>query len=280
MTTARILAFRASDGYEWRYRQYDPVGESVGHIVALHGIQSHGAWYQATNQWLVERGWRLSFLDRRGCGLNESARGDCPSFRRLLDDIAEFIAETRRELIGPLILMGISWGGKLAVALQKRHPGLCNGLVLITPGFKPKVRPRLYHRMRIMINRFVTPERLFPIPLNEPELFTANPIRQQYIAEDPFALRQATARLLFESARMDVYLRIAAKRVRCPTLVLLAGLDRIIDNKKTRKFLRRMKDANVKTAQFGNAHHTMEFEENGSPFYEALKTWLDRLVAQ
>jgi len=276
VSAALIKTFRASDGCEWQYRLYEPDQKPVGHIVVLHGIQSHGGWYETTNQHLAQQGWRVSFLDRRGCGLNSHHRGDCPSFRRLLDDIAEFIRAEPSQNQEPLVLMGISWGGKLAVALQKRHPGLCAGLVLITPGFKPKVRPRLWQRLRIAVNRFVRPTRLFPIPLNEPELFTANPERRNFIADDPLALRKATARLLFESARMDVYLRIAAKKVRCPTLVLLAEHDRIINNRKTRRFLRRCRRAVVQIVEYRGAHHTLAFEPSGPPFYDDLQKWLDR----
>jgi alpha-beta hydrolase superfamily lysophospholipase len=277
VSAAVIKTFRASDGYEWQYRSYEPDQAPIGHMIILHGIQSHGGWYETTNQWLVRHGWRVSFLDRRGCGLNSQARGDCPSLRRLLDDIAEFMRAEHNRTAGPVLLMGISWGGKLAVALQKRHPGLCHGLVLITPGFKPKVRPRLWQRLRIAVNRFVRPTRLFPIPLNAPELFTANTERRRFIAEDQWALRQATARLLFESARMDVYLRVAARKVRCPTLVLLAEYDRIINNRKTRRFLGRCKRADVQVIEYSGAHHTLEFESAGPPFHDDLARWLSRL---
>ena len=55
----------------------------------------------------------------------------------------------------------------------------------------------------------MAPENPFPIPLNEPEMFTANPAWQQFLREDPLRLRQATARLLIESVRLDGYLRFA-----------------------------------------------------------------------
>jgi hypothetical protein len=62
-------------------------------------------------------------------------------------------------------------------------------------------------RIGTLFARLVSPRRHFAIPLNDPELFTGNPIFQRFIRDDPLALRTGTARLLVESARMDVYNR-------------------------------------------------------------------------
>jgi alpha-beta hydrolase superfamily lysophospholipase len=265
------IPITASDGYEWHYCRFLPAG-GLGEVVVLHGIQSHSGWYHRTALELTSAGYSVSLLDRRGCGINERGRGDALSFRRLLDDIAEYMAELQR----PRFLVGISWGGKLAVALQRRHPGLTNRLVLIAPGLRPRVRPPFGDRLRIFTSQFLSPGRQFPIPLNEPELFTANHERQEFIRQDPLALREASARLLFESARMDVYLRFAVRHVTMPVLLLLAGQDRIIDNSATRRFCERFPTTDRTVIEYANAHHTLEFEPAGPPFLSDLLGWLEK----
>src|SRR5207245_1552815 len=181
-------------------------------------------------------GFAVSFLDRRGSGLNREQRGDTPGFRRLLDDIAEFLCSP---LLGgpPAFLVAISWGGKLAAALQRRHPGLVAGLALLCPGFFAQVRPSRRERLAILWARLTRPGQHFSVPLNDPELFTATPRWQEFIRTDPLALREATARLLVESVRLDGYLRPVPVHVRVPVLLLLAERDRIIDNARTRRFV-------------------------------------------
>ncbi len=297
-----IEEFKASDGYTCRYRRYVPAGAPKAHLVCIHGIQSHGGWYEYSCTRLSREGFAVSFLDRRGSGLNEQARGDTPSFRRLLDDLAEFILslskaqaanETRRLSEGgsvaaspgrqlaaspPVILVAISWGGKLALALQRRYPGIVNGLVLLCPGFFPRVRPSFRQRLAITGARVVSPLKLFPIPLNDPELFTATPHWQKFILEDPLSLRQATARLLVESARLDGYLRFAASYVRKPVLVLLAEQDRIIDNGQTRQFVDRFPATDKKIIEYPGAHHTLEFEPDPNRFINDIQRWLEERV--
>jgi alpha-beta hydrolase superfamily lysophospholipase len=265
-----LLSFTAGDGYEWRYRRYEPRDSPRASVVVLHGIQSHGGWYDRTSFKLTTAGYAVKFLDRRGCGVNARDRGDAPSFRRLLDDIAEFLGK----MSPPRFLIGISWGGKLAVGLQRRHPRLTNGLVLIAPGLCPRVWPPWGQRVRIAVSRFVAPSRQFAIPLNDPDLFTANKERQLFIRDDPLALRSASARLLFESSRMDVYLQFAARHVTMPILLLLAGKDRIIDNTATRQYVGRFPTADRTIIEYPDAHHTLEFEPGGPPFLGDLLNWL------
>jgi alpha-beta hydrolase superfamily lysophospholipase len=262
---------QASDGYHWRYSRYSPEKSPRATVVCVHGIQSHAGWYTRSCERLATAGYEVCFLDRRGSGQNSAERGDAPGFRRLLDDIAEFIAKRRGAR--PIALLAISWGGKLAAALQRRHPGLVDALALLCPGFCPKVGLPFAQRLAVAAVRVVRPRRLFDIPLTDPELFTAYPEALRFIREDPLALRQATARLLVESTRLDAYLRWFPPRLTMPVLLMLAGHDRIIDNAATRQFVERITPAGPKVVEFPDAHHTLEFEP-GQPFLEDLLTWL------
>jgi alpha-beta hydrolase superfamily lysophospholipase len=277
-TTATIDNFVVD---AWKYRRYEPAGEPRGVIVCLHGIQSHGGWYQYSSQKLCAAGFRVLYLDRRGSGLNDKSRGDTPSFGRLLDDIADFLRSPvvtgngdKRNL--PVFLHALSWGGKLAVALQRWQRGLIDGLILLCPGLFPHVGVSLWQRLRIMAARTKSPTRLFPIPLNDPDLFTASPRWRDFIRNDPLALRQATARFMVASALLDRYLRKAPKYVNVPTLLLLAGQDRIIRNDKTHHYFHKFATTDKNVITYAQAHHTLEFEPDPDIFLGEIIRWLER----
>jgi len=269
--------YTTSDGYPCSYRQYLPACEPRAEVICLHGIQSHAGWYEYSCGRLAQEGYRVSFLERRGSGRNQQARGDAPHFRRLLDDLADFLKPLRAAVPArPIVLLAISWGAKLAVSLPGRHPGLFDALALLCPGFFPVVRPSPWQRLRIAWGRLTCPDRLFPIPLDDPELFTANPRWLDFLRRDPLALHQATARLLIESVRLDLHLRRAADQVRVPVALLLAGRDRIIDNRRTRNFVTSF-PAPVQVLEYPEARHTLEFEPNPDLFVTDLLTWLRSL---
>lgn len=271
-----VHTFRASDGYQFYYRRYAPPGTPKARLVFVHGIRSHGGWYAKSCEAFAAAGFEVFFLDRRGSGLNTARRGDCPSFRRLLDDLAEFVQALRTERAWlPVFVAGISWGGKLAVGLQYRRRGLADGLILLAPGLRPQVKPSAGQRARIVLARLLRPTRSFPIPLNEPELFTGSPAGQKYIAEEPHGLRVATARFLWSSFALDVYLRRAARRVKVPVLLVLAEHDRIIDNRKTRAFAAKF-GAVTTILDYPGAHHTLEFEPDGHPWVGDVTRWVEK----
>lgn len=266
----RVETFAASDGYPLRYRHYPAVGPARGELVCVHGIQSHGGWYGASCAYLAADGWDVSFLDRRGCGLNDRDRGDVPGWRRIVTDVAEFLRSRPRTPT----LLAVSWAGKVALALERLHPGSTRGLVLLAPGLCPKVKPPLSQRLAIAWARLVSPAKQFPIPLDDPELFTATPRWLEFITADPLATRRASARMLVASVILDVAARRSVGQVRVPTLLLLAGRDRIVDGAKTKGYFARLASQDKAVIEYPEAHHTLEFEPDPTPIFADVAAWL------
>src|SRR5204862_340182 len=78
-------------------------------------------------------------------------------FRPLIDYMATYLRFVRNsdaldagQVPTPIFLGGISWGGKLVMALQRRHPGLADGLMLLCPGLVPRVTPSFLQRLGII----------------------------------------------------------------------------------------------------------------------------------
>ncbi len=267
-----VETFTASDGYPMYFRRYPAQGRQRGQLIGIHGIQSHGGWYVGSCSHLARAGWEVLFLDRRGSGLNQQARGDTPSYRRLIADLNEFIAAYCAD---PPYLMAISWGAKLAVALEYWVPGGSKGLILIAPGFFPRLGMSFGEKVAIALARLCWPTKRFPIPLDDPELFTTTPEWIQYLNEDSLSLHQATSRLLFASRRLDHLMRQAHTKIHVPVLLLLGGRDRIISNAKTRAYVERFPTRDAKIIEYSEASHTLEFEHDPLPFFRDIERWLE-----
>ena len=63
-----------------------------------------------------------------------------------------------------------------------------------------------------------------------------------------------------------------------PSLLTLAGQDRIIDNTATRRFAASFPSHDNRVIDYPNAHHTLEFEPDGHPFVQDLANWMARRV--
>lgn len=268
--TTRIMQFKASDGYPLHFRAYVPHCDPKGHLVCLHGIQSHSGWYTASCRALAEAGYIVSYLDRRGSGMNWKSRGDIPSYSRLLDDIREFIAADGVDI--PVTLLATSWAGKLGVMLAAESNPVIDRLVLLCPGLFPQVKPPLSDRLGIARAKFTNPGKYFPIPLSDPKLFTDNPQALHLLEHDPLSLHQATARLLVESFWLDKAVARLQQLQPIPIMLFLAGQDRIIHNDVTRHWLQKVAP-HASIQEFPQAHHTLEFEDDHT-WIQALLMWL------
>jgi len=248
-------------------------------VLYVHGIQSHPGWFVHSAAALAGRGHEVFQVARRGSGRAVTARGHADSARQLLDDVdaaCRFVLD--RGGAGRLHLLGISWGGKLLACSGAvgKHSEAIASLTMVAPGIAPKVSVSLPTKLAIAASLILNPRRRFEIPLSEVELFTDNEAMQAYLRADPYRLHKATARFLYVSRRLDGLLKkVAAGALTMPTTLLLARQDRIIDNAATRRTVGRLTAGRAVVEEFDGAH-TLEFEQETGPYYQALAAALDR----
>lgn len=275
LSAPQIESWTLADGYSAHVRCWVPAVPR-GAIVYLHGIQSHGGWYEWSGSVLAECGWVVVMPDRRGSGLNQAARGHVDQWRRWVEDV-DTITRRARERFGAwrLGLVGVSWGGKLAAA------AVCCGLpferlLLVAPGLHARVQVPAGERLRVAWS-LVTARghRLHPIPLRDPALFTDSAAGRRFIEQDALKLTHVSARFMRESLRMDAWLaRRAPVRGPVSAALLLAGADRIIDNARTAAWMRRA-FASAQIEPMAGAAHTIEFEPDTSAFAHFLRRWAE-----
>ncbi len=241
-------------------------------VLYLHGIQSHGVWFEASAARLAEAGSAVLLPDRRGSGRNERDRGHADSPAQLVDDlIVALDALAERTGLSRATVVAVSWGGKLALALARRAPDRLDRLVLVAPGLFPRVDIPTSHKLNVAWSCLTRPGRLFDVPLNDPELFTATPGWIDFLHNDPLGVRQVTARFLLTSRRLDWEVRRYGRRPpRVPLTLFLAGRDRIIDNEQTRHFVRCLPIADRTIIDHPDAHHTLEFEPDPTTYFDDL----------
>jgi acylglycerol lipase len=274
--------FRASDGYPLFYRHWRPRGRPRGTIIALHGIQSHSGWYLHSSQQYAQAGYEVYFLDRRGSGLNARERGHAAHEERLIADVGQFLKgyrwERRHAPPQPVILMGVSWGGKLATAIAATFPDEFAGLALLYPGLAPKLRPSWWQRRQLDWASVVGwGEATAPIPLNEPALFTDSPAWQEVLRRDELALHRVTVDFLRANLQLTQRIEQSLTKIRGPVLMLLAGRDDVIDNTANRAYLAQMTSARTQLIEYPEARHTLEFEPDPHRFIRDVVEWLHRV---
>jgi len=276
----RITHFTAADGYRFAVRVWDARGVKVprGRVVCLHGIISHGGWYQPSCRELARAGCEVHFLDRRGSGLNFAGRGDVDRWETWPADVEEYLAQLPDG--PPRVLLGISWGGKLGAAVARRRPELVDALAFICPGLFAKKGANALQRAALKLAGALGLRRLrVAIPLKDPALFTGHAQWQAYVAADPLALREVTVRFALADLKLTRYAAEAPTEIRPKAaLLVLAGRDRIIDNARVRRYFDSLGAEEKRLLEYAPATHTLEFEPDPAGFLRALRAWVDGVV--
>ncbi len=239
----------------------------------LHGIISHGGWYESSCARIAKAGFEVHFLDRRGTGLNAAARGDVDACSTWVRDVADYI-EAASVDDRPAILAGISWGGKLALAVARRHPRLLNGLALICPGLFSKYGAGWLQRLSVgLMGGTRLGRQRVEIPLQDARLFADDPSWQTWIAHDPLVLRHLTLRAAQANLALSRCVADPQPQLTVPVLLMLAGRDRIIDNARTRRFFDSLAAPGKRLVEYPEAAHTLEFGPAEERYVRDLVDW-------
>jgi acylglycerol lipase len=253
-----VLAYAGAGDRTLRYREVKARGAERHRLLYMHGIESHGTWFLPAAQRLAEHGVTTWLLDRRGSGLNrDQGIGDAAGADELLEDVRRF-----RDHVGDsrIVIVGLSWGGKLALAAALDRPVNVRAVVLLTPGLKNRLALSFKDLVAVVLDlAFRRGKSRFRLPI-EPDMFTRLPPYLEFIRHDPLRVDSVTARLLLASRDLDRRNASRMKQLAYPVLLLLASRDRIVDNDGVVRALGALAPGLLEVVTFDDADHSLQFE--------------------
>jgi len=251
---------------------FRPRGSPAGVIVFVHGFDAHCGLYRALGATLAAQGYAVVLYDGRGHGRSTGRRGHIARFEQYGADLAAVVTHARGTFPGPLTVMGHSQGGLVvldavireAVAAERMilaAPWL--GLAMPVPWFKKALSPAF--------------GRLWPTLTMGNGLRAAdisrNPELEEIRAHDPLIHHVATARWFEEVLRTQLRIRTSPPTLRLPTLVLVAGQDRIVSSAATLTFIQTAGPA-VAVRRYEAAYHDLFIEPEQDQVVADILAWL------
>jgi len=253
-------------------------------IVLLHGVTFRSEDWENVFPRLATR-YRVVAYDARGHGKSGRAA------RYALDDLVADAIRIVREIAGaPAVLIGHSIGGATALVAAAREPSLARALVLEDPWLAQyrdgRWRAPYYRAVRAALARREDPREFVKavatIPLPEPGprgersvgevrgFYSAERLATYYKDADPAVVDQ----LLTPDPDGSAAIAEAPGRVRCPVLLLVAGVGSALAEGEADRLAGAVADAKVqKFPGVGHRIHGLRPE----PFLEALEPFLRRV---
>ena len=263
----RIKEFKAEGGSSLCYKNW-PSHDTAPCVIYLHGLESHLEWFSNLAEFLNKNGMNVYAFDRRGSGLNKDSKKDCLEY--IFSDLKLFIDLVKKEHPdSKVFLIGLCLGGKIAVNFFSSYPNLLDGLVLVSPSLKNKLRFSIFDKLSILLN----PNKNFKVPI-EDEMFTKNRKYIEYIGQDTGRLRYVTGRFLLEVANIDRNLEGASRNIKLPILLMLAGIDEIIDTGSVKRWFEKLTSPDKTIKIYKDYCHILTFEEKADEVMMDIVDWI------
>lgn len=231
--SAQILV--AADGGWLPANEWAPEGPPRAVFLALHGFGDHGAstFAAAAEAWR-QRGFLTIAIDQRGFGRNPS-RARWPGEEALIADAVAVSRQVRQRFpCVPLITIGHSMGGGVALAAAAR--GLdADGIILAAPAIWGGKYLNPLHRMLAWTAAALVPDMRFTGSGIVEIQATDNLEALREMQEDPLYLGEPSARELMGLVRVTDAAEATASQVKIPALLLLGEQDQIVPNGSVRK---------------------------------------------
>ena len=287
MVNSRTLT--SADGTPLRadlYPLLDPLGTAPSQpsrsrptVVILHGYCEHRGRYRHVAEHLHRHGYPVLVGDLRGHGESGGSRAFVRRFSDYLDDVKALI-DAAPELSQPAgsavakpILLGHSMGGLVGLQFALHHPEALHALVLSSPFLGLKIIVPGWKRTLGLVGSVVSPTLRLPSGLSSADLSHDPEVGRRYDA-DPLVTHDATARWFTETTAAQDDLRARAGRVHVPTLMQVAGDDRIVDAAVSQVIFDRLGAADKNLTVYPGLYHEIYNEVDRERVLTDLTNWL------
>jgi alpha-beta hydrolase superfamily lysophospholipase len=251
-------------------REWVPESTPRAYVVLVHGLAEHCGRYERTGSLLAEAGLFVRSFDLIGFGASGGARGDIDDWSRYHDQIQRHV-EWAREQAEPVVLMGQSMGGNLALGYALSGRPAPDLLVVTAPALGGGAA---WQRALAGVGARVAPTAALPAAFKGDQLSRDPAVAEAYFS-DPLVLPKATIRLgaaLFGA--MDE-LNESLSDLSVPTLVLHGGADTIVPPQSTAAL---GEVPGVERRLYPGLRHEILNEPEGPDIVAEIVAWIDARI--
>jgi len=250
-------------------------------VGVVHGLGEHSGRYAALAGVLAAARYTVVAIDLPGHGQTPGPRGHVASWCVMRDQWLPAMMAAARRLPGvsagtPLLVLGHSMGGVIALDFALEHPGGLAGVIASAPGLRSAPPPRWKLALGHLAHA-VAPTLGIPHGLDESGM-SRDPEVLLGRKNDPLVHDRISPRLYFafDGARQRV-LREAG-RLRVPTLVLMGGADRVVDPAGAYEFAAATPPGRAHLVVYPEAYHEIFNDHDRERVIADMLAWLEKTL--
>jgi acylglycerol lipase len=261
------------DGAVLHLAHHPPVGHPRATLIMLHGFAVHSGRYLNVAAAFAGAGLSVTAFDCRGHGRSTGRRGYVRRFPDFLDDLHAVIESAREADRGlPLVVLGHSQGGTIALDYALRNPSGLSALMLASPWLALKLKVPTWKKALSGLVGSIWPTLSMGNELNGEITIRDSAVRALW-AGDPLTHHVATPRWFNEVRIAQAYILGHASTLRVPTFMGIAADDRLVSSDAALSFARAAGSV-VQVKVYEDAFHELFLEQNWESIVEDFSSWV------
>lgn len=240
-------------------------------VVLMHGLGEHCGRHAHVARFFTERGRSVRTYDHRGHGRSGGPRGDTPDNDAILRDAKIVFDDFARQCNEPPLLLGHSMGGLFAAHFATAGMSLLRGLILSSPALAIP----LSGAQKLLLNTFgaIAPGLAVPNGL-QTACLSHDPAVEAAYRQDPLVHSKITSRLLRSMLSSLDYAHSHASALAIPTLLVVAGDDRLVDASGSDAFFARLGPGVGTMHRYAGYYHEIFNEVGAARVFDDVQDWL------
>jgi alpha-beta hydrolase superfamily lysophospholipase len=244
-------------------------------FVITHGLGEHSGRYAHFAEWFTGIGATVYALDLRGHGRSGGQRGHAPNLAMLLDDIDAVVQRARAESGEPLILLGHSFGGLLAIAYTLERPGRIDRAIYSAPLLRPRIKVPAWKQAAAKVLPRIAP-RLSLANEVDPAVLSHDPAIVEAYRTDPLVHNRITGGLYGATIARGEEFIARAPEIRIPFLLLHGRDDQLSDPVASQRFFARATAPDRAFCLYPGLYHEVLNEIDHDRVFADIESWLTR----
>lgn len=274
MTTHEEGRFGGEGGLEIYWQAWLPEGPPRATIVLAHGASEHGGRYAWTGEQMVARGYAVYAIDHRGHGRSAGDRALIDRMHNAVEDLHTLVERAAAAHPGrPVVLLGHSMGGAVALSYTSEHENALDALVLSGPLAALEAASPV-QRVAGRVLSVVAPK--FGVVDIDSSAVSRDPdVVTDYDADPLNYHGKLPARTVAElSHAIDGY-PDAVARFKLPMLVMHGGADRLVPIAGSQMVVDRAASEDKTFTRYDGLFHEILNEPERQQVLDDIADWLD-----
>ncbi len=247
-------------------------------IILLHGIGSHSLRFEHLAKYFQKQRFNIYAFDFMGFGKSQSFQGHIESFNTYINETLAMVKLSKMSFPNnKKFVIGEDMGGIVGLHFARYYQKLIDGLILLSPAVKLKLRIPFQKIFNAMLNTVFNKLYQFDLPFTN-EMLTRDFKMQKKLQEDDFNGKIVTAKFYFAMMESLKKINKIAHNINIPVYTLQAGNDLLVNIDSVKEVFCSLNSMMKELIILPEFYHSLSIDKNRQLVFQLIEKWINKIL--